>query len=281
MKTYGYVLWAILSVFSFAIYPCDAQDSHEALAKAAQNPLANMINLPIQSNTYFDVGPNHNQVASITNIQPVIPTKIGNYILINRPIIPIMYIPDLTQGLNQLPNHAKTGSKGGLGDIIYQGFFTSAKPGKLTWGVGPEISIPTATDERLGSGKLSLGPAAVGLYSTGPWLFGGIVNNIWSIAGASNRDHVNKFLLQPFINYNLPGGKGWYLTSSPIMTANWVAKPDDRWTVPIGGGIGKIFHIGTQAMNAQLQGFSNVEHPHFGPDWTLRVQVQFLFPIKK
>ena len=65
------------------------------------------------------------------------------------------------------------------------------------------------------------------------------------------------------------------------MTANWEAKPDDRWTVPIGGGIGRIFRIGKQAMNAQVQGFGNVKRPHRGPDWTLRVQVQFLFPIKK
>jgi len=52
-------------------------------------------------------------------------------------------------------------------------------------------------------------------------------------------------------------------------------------TVPVGGGLGKIFHIGKQAMNAQVQGFSNVEHPHFGPDWTLRFSLTFLFPAKK
>ena len=46
------------------------------------------------------------------------------------------------------------------------------------------------------------------------------------------------------LNYNLP--KGWYLTTSPVITANWEARSDNRWTVPIGGGIGRIFKIGDQ-----------------------------------
>jgi hypothetical protein len=53
---------------------------------------------------------------------------------------------------------------------------------------------------------------------------------------------------------------------------------DDTWTVPVGGGFGKIFRIGNQPMNAQLQGFYNVEHPQFGPEWIMRFQLQFLFP---
>ena len=68
------------------------------------------------------------------------------------------------------------------------------------------------------------------------------------------------------------------LVSSPIVTANWEADSDDTWTVPLGGGFGRIFRIGNQPINAQLQGFYNVEHPRFGPEWTMRFQVQFLFP---
>jgi hypothetical protein len=83
-------------------------------------------------------------------------------------------------------------------------------------------------------------------------------------------------LIQPFLNYNLPGG--WYLTSSPVITANWEASSGNKWTVPIGGGAGKIFRIGKPPLNAQLAAFYNVERPDNGPDWTLRFQVQFLFP---
>ena len=53
------------------------------------------------------------------------------------------------------------GTTFGLGDIVYQGFFTPAKSGKVTWGVGPVLTFPTATDIRLGAGKWSAGPAAI------------------------------------------------------------------------------------------------------------------------
>jgi hypothetical protein len=61
-----------------------------------------------------------------------------------------------------------------------------------------------------------------------------LVLNLWSFAGDEDRANVNAMTFQPFLNYNLP--KGWYLTSSPLITANWEA--DNRWTVPIGGGCG-------------------------------------------
>ncbi len=44
---------------------------------------------------------------------------------------------------------------------------------------------------------------------------------------------INFFTWQPIINYNL--SDGWYLAAVPIITANWEASSDDRWTVPIGG----------------------------------------------
>jgi hypothetical protein len=66
--------------------------------------------------------------------------------------------------------------------------------------------------------------------------------------------------------------------SAPIITANWEADSDNRWTVPVGGGFGKIFKIGDQPINAQLSGFRNVEHPQYGPEWSMRLQIQFLFP---
>jgi hypothetical protein len=66
------------------------------------------------------------------------------------------------------------------------------------------------------------------------------------------------------VNYNFD--KGWYLTFSPIITANWEAASGQEWTVPLGGGIGKIFKIGSQVMNAQVHNYHNyhnVEMPDF------------------
>jgi hypothetical protein len=78
------------------------------------------------------------------------------------------------------------------------------------------------------------------------------------------------------VNYNLPDG--WYLSSVPIITANWEASRGNTWTVPVGGGAGKLFRLGRLPMNTQLQAFYNVERPQFAADWQMRFQLQFLFP---
>jgi hypothetical protein len=71
---------------------------------------------------------------------------------------------------------------------------------------------------------------------------------------------------------------GWYLLTAPIMTADWEADGGDRWTVPVGGGIGKLFKLGKLPINTSLQGYYNVERPRSAADWQLRFQVQFLLP---
>ena len=97
-------------------------------------------------------------------------------------------------------------------------------------------------------------------------------------SGDSGDEDVNLFTWQYFVNYNLPDG--WYLTSSPIITANWEADSgSDTWTVPLGGGVGKIFRIGSlPPMNFQVHSFYNVAKPDAFGRWNLRVQLQLLFP---
>jgi hypothetical protein len=242
------------------------------LAKAAQNPIANMISVPLQSNfNFYNIdkhGYERDTMGYVLNVQPVIPLKINDdWNLITRTVIPIINQPQLMPGM---------GSHAGLGDIQFTSFLSPSKSGKITWGVGPVLQFPSATDDSLGSGKWSAGPSAVVLAMDGPWVVGALAQNVWSYAGDSDRPYVNQLLVQPFINYNLP--KGWYLTTSPIITANWHADSDDRWTVPVGGGVGKIVKFGKLPVNLQLSSYYNVVHPDFGPEWSVRFQVQFLFP---
>ena len=83
-------------------------------------------------------------------------------------------------------------------------------------------------------------------------------------------------LLEPFINYNLDGG--WYLISDMIITANWEADSGNQWTVPLGGGFGKMFEIGSQKMNTKLEAYYNLDKPNGAPDWYFSWTLQFLFP---
>ncbi|MBW2705711.1 MAG: hypothetical protein JRD84_05350 [Deltaproteobacteria bacterium] len=136
------------------------------------------------------------------------------------------------------------------------------------------LLIPTNTDDYLGPDKWGAGPSIVLLTMPGNWVVGSLFSNVWSFAGSGD-DDVNLFTWQYFINYNM--ADGWYLVSSPVITANW-ENSGDEWTIPFGGGVGKIFRIGKQPMNVQTQAFYNVEKPDNGADWQLRAQLQFLFP---
>lgn len=272
LKTFQSIPVAVLAI-ALLFSQAQAQDESE-LAKKTQNPVADLISVPLQSNFNFGAGFNHNKMIYILNVQPVIPIKLSDeWNLIARIIMPLINQPSLFPTIGGLvPSTTGTG----FGDFNPTFFLSPAKSGELIWGVGPTITLPTATDRDLGSGKWSMGPAGVVLTMQGPWVFGGLVNNQWSVGGWGDKA-VNAMLLQPFVNYNLPGG--WYLTSSPVLTANWKAdKAGDVWTVPLGGGFGKLFRLGKLPLNAQLAAYGNVAKPEFGPDWQLRFQIQFLFP---
>jgi hypothetical protein len=215
---------SLLTAALLALTPAAVAQDQADLAKASQNPVAAMISLPLQNNTFFGIGPD-DDTANVLNIQPVIPIGIGPVNLINRTIVPLIYLPDVTAGLAELPEGVSGGSTFGLGDVNYTGFLSPADSGDITWGIGPSISFPTATDEKLGSEKWSAGPSAVALVQPGPFVIGTLVRQLWSFAGDDDRQDVSQLLIQPFANYNMAGG--WFLTSAPIITANWEASSDD------------------------------------------------------
>jgi len=243
-------------------------DSGPDLAQLVQNPIAKVISLPFQNNLNFGVGPDHDP-QNLLNIQPVLPFQLGrDWNLITRTIIPVDYQPPALSGGSDF---------GGIGDISLALYFSPARPTHgVIWGVGPALVFPSANHQTLGQGKFSTGISAVALTVQGHWLMGTLVTEVASVSGVSYRRNVNQMLVQPFINYNFP--RGWYLTSSPIVTANWRAPRGQQWMVPVGGGGGRAFRVGKQALNAQIQAFDDVTHPRGSGNWTLRAQFQLLFP---
>ena len=243
------------------------------LAAKTQNPVGAMYSLPFKFT--FDYGAENGE-ASFLNIQPVIPVTIGDWNLINRVIMPLIDTPGMVTGTPEIPTPIQGDGATGLGDINYSVFLSPAEPGSVIWGVGPSIMMDTATDDQLGSGKWSAGPTAVILVQPKPWTLGLLGRQLWSYAGDSDRGDVSQLLLEPFINYNLD--EGWYLISDMIITAKWEADSGNQWTVPVGGGFGKMFEIGSQKMNTKLEAYYNVENPDGAPDWSFGWTLQFLFP---
>jgi hypothetical protein len=246
----------------------DAEASDGDLVRETQNPIADLISVPLQNSMTFNSGPDADEVFNTLNIQPVIPVPVTDKVnIITRTIVPVVSLP--WEGGDR---------KNGLGDILITAFLAPATTDKFVWGMGPVLQIPTATDHRLGSDYWSMGPSAVLVALPGKWVLGGLVSNVWSMGdgGEHATGGVNFFTLQPFINYNLPDG--WYLSMSPIITSNWEAASDDRWTVPVGAGFGKLFRLGKLPVNTQAHFYYNAVRPDQIGRYTLRLQVQFLFP---
>jgi hypothetical protein len=190
-----------------------------ALQKAVQNRVASLISVPVQNNSNFGIGP-FDRTQNVLNIQPAIPIRASeNWNLIIRWIMPVICqpAPGTTNlevfGIEEntpayLAAQAVQESAGvfGFGDMMPSFFFSPAKPGKLIWGAGPVFVLPTATSKVLGQGKLSMGPSLVALVQPGKWTLGTLVNNVWSVAGTSNRTDVSQMTLQYFVNYNLKKG---------------------------------------------------------------------------
>lgn len=247
------------------------------LIKAAQNPIASMISLPIDCSVDFGAT---NGGAAIANIQPVIPTNLGDWNLVSRGILPVAYVEGAVGGLPGIPGQPPTltpkKSTWGLGDLNYTGFFSPAEVGDVIWGIGPSIMFPTATDPVLGSEKWSAGPSFVVLAQPNPWSLGVLGRQLWSFAGKGDRASVNQTMMQVFVNYNLDDG--WYLMTDPVMLANWQARSSQRYTVPVGGGVGRIFKIGEQPVRATLRSYWYPVRPDDAPDWSINFSFTWMWP---
>ncbi len=270
-------LYAIIMYLASAALSVAAEV--DEFTKATQNPLAHVISLPLQNNTSFDIGP-FDRKQNVLNIQPVIPFQIGPVAFASRTIVPIMWQPDVA---------AEAGTTTGLGDVSTTLFISPSIAGEVIWGVGPVISIPVASEENvakgMGFGKWGLGPSFVILAQPHRWTVGVLLENGWSVAGDDKYEDVNAGLAQPFVIYNL--GRGWNVSTSPKIVADWKRDRADRWFVPAGGGGGKLFHAGKLPINTSVQGYYYVVHPEVRedprlsvpyPEWTLRAVATFFLP---
>ena len=273
----------LVSVLALGVSVSGAEMSNTQIAKASQNPITMIYSLPIQNNTYFDVGES-GKAKNIANFQPVVPVDFTqNWDAIFRLVLPIVSAPTHTQVFDQNLNTPQLEYErvNALGDTTLTVFIAPKKTTKFVWGAGAALYIPTATDDKIKTNQWGGGLSFVGLTSEGPWTYGALVMNMWSF-GTDKKytDTKIDFLqIQPFVNYNM--GDGWFLTSVPIIFAYWDQESKNRWSVPLGGGFGKGFRLGKIPVSANVQAFYNVVTPDdFGETWQLRLQAQIFFPRK-
>ena len=259
----GYLL-----VFHFNLEPANSQ---QELAKKSQNPISNLTLISFQNDLLFDVGLEEELLYSVST-GFIFPLSLGNKVdLINRWFLPFVF---------QEANFPGDTNSVGLSDLNLQALLTPKEPrwfiwGELKWGMGTSVFLPTNTDDQLGSDKISIGPILAFVRRPSALVYGFLVQNVWSITGDNNDPDVNEMILQYLFNYNFKNG--WYLTSTNFITANWKENKDNRWTIPIGGGVGKIIRTKHRHLDLRAQTYWLAEKPQLGPDWGIQITVKLLF----
>jgi hypothetical protein len=244
-----------------------APDADAELAKKLQNPIAALISVPVKLDWDTGIGPADADRFTYV-VQPVIPFSLNQeWNLISRTIVPV-YIDA------QSPV-AGGSDTSGMGDVLQSFFFSPKAPtaGGWIWGVGPVLSLPTASKDALGSEKYGAGPTVVVLRQDSGWTYGMLANHMWSFAGNDSRADVSATFIQPFISYTTKTYTTFGLNTE--STYDWEAS---QWTVPINASVSQLMKFGKQRVSFAFGYRNYVDAPTGGPDWGLRFTVTFLFP---
>ena len=252
-----------------------AKLSDADLAKDLQNPVADMISVPLESR--LDVGPGSTTRFTM-NLQPVVPFKLTeDWSVISRTIVPFIY-QQAPAGDPNLDNPGESpvgkGPKlGGMGDITQSFFFAPKEPTYgWIWGAGPVFRLPSASRSAFGDGMWGAGPTAVALRQDGPWTYGMLANHIWSFAGWGP-ENVNTTYLQPFLAYTTAS-----LTTFGVGTESGYSWTQNQWTVPLDVSVSQLVQIGKLPVELGLGARFYAERPAGGPTWGLKASITFVFP---
>jgi hypothetical protein len=286
-------------------------DEGEDLAKQLQNPVSSLISVPFQFNWDTGIGQLDEGNKFTLNFQPVVPISLnGDWNVIVRTIVPYIWQEDVLTGpLPKFPGVPRDALQGfssaaradirraaervfnervrrrpvdvhqdGLGDIVQSFFFSPKEPTKSGWivGVGPVFLYPSATDDRLGSGKWGAGPTIVLLKQDGGWTYGVLANHLWSFAGDDDRTDVNATFVQPFVSYTTKSKTTFGLNAE--ATYDW---NESQWLVPVNATVSQLTRIGKLPMSFTIGGRYYAEGPSGAPEWGLRFVITPLFPKSK
>jgi hypothetical protein len=241
------------------------------LSKESENPVAALATLPLRYKIDLDYGKDGNTKSIVELDQAILPFQLNeDWALITRTKLPYV---------DQPPKKAGQRWNDGLSNSYTTLFLSPERGEQIFWGIGPVIYLPTVTNSAVGVNRWGSGPSfAVVWKSEGAWTAAIVFNNIWSFGKpATGSKKTDSLLVNPIVSYHLRDG--WSLDSSPNITADWTAASHKRWTIPLGGGAGKTFRVGRQAMKLSMAAYYDATRPEgTGPVWQVMTTLTFLFP---
>ncbi len=240
-----------------------AQENGDAIAQA-NNPLANMKAFNIQ-NYYIGDLTESDDDANQFWLRYAQPFSLAGTHWLMRASLPVNTFPT--------PPDAKTET--GIGDFgIFAAYLFDTGNPAVSFGIGPQLTTPTASNDDLGSEKWSAGFANVLFNATSPKIqYGYLLTWQHSFAGKDSRADVNVGAFQPFAMYQLGGGT--YLRAAPIWVYNFES---DNYSVPLGLGIGQVVKKGKTVFNFFVEPqFSVLDHGPGQPQWQIYFAVNMQF----
>jgi hypothetical protein len=243
--------------------------SASELNQQLTNPVSTLWSLSNQFNN-FEL--NNGHWINNWNFQPVIPVSLTReWNLITRPVMPFY---------NIVPYQAAPGEferVAGLGDLILLENLSPVHSGHWLVGAGPTFIFPTATSDFTGQGKWQAGPSMVVGYLTKDFVLAMFPQQWWSIGGEHTRPNTNQLNLQPIASIFF--GDGWNIGYSGNILANWRARSENVWTVPIGLGVGKVVKLGRLPVKIQLSVQYMPVHPRIsGQEWNVQILIAPVIP---
>jgi hypothetical protein len=163
----------------------------EEVAKKLANPIANMVSVPFQYDYYGNIGPEKKGSAQILLTQPVIPIGLkGGDNIIMRPVVTSIW----ENNLNGFSGY-------GFNNVTLETFYTPNTGSSVMYGVGPVLVSPSGTSGHFGSQQTGGGVTGVVLDRKGPWTYGAMAYQTWSLGGNGASGTQNNFYYQPFLAY--------------------------------------------------------------------------------
>ncbi|MFK5952726.1 MAG: hypothetical protein QM498_06670 [Desulfobacterium sp.] len=242
-----------------------ADDAAE-LAKKAQDPLANISAVQLDMSAKYNIGPD-NDSAYTALVQPVyaISTEKINYI--PRLVIPIIGAPNTEAG--------NSDTTWGMGDIVGQMFISPKSESAWKWGVGPQVSFKTHTDDALAGSGWGGGVAGVLVGGVSNFSVSFIANHLWG-----NEGDFSTSTLNPMIFYNFKSMPGVSLSYQGVISYDWKAEDSsDRLTIPLGLQIGKMFDLGGGwGLEPAIGAYGMPVRAKGAADWEIKASIFFIIP---